>query len=68
MALFTFLPMEEIQEVEKLEGADLNSAKSILAFETTKLCHGIDEAKLAKHSATKNFGVRLISTIYFAIK
>jgi tyrosyl-tRNA synthetase len=61
LALFTFLPMEEIQEVSKLDGADLNSAKTILAYETTKLCHGKDEAILAKRSASKNFGVRVIS-------
>ena len=60
LALFTFLPMEEIREVEKLDGADLNSAKSILAYETTKLCHGIDEAKKAKLSASVNFGERII--------
>jgi tyrosyl-tRNA synthetase len=35
LALFTFLPMEEIQAVASLEGADLNAAKSILAFEAT---------------------------------
>jgi len=51
LALFTFLPMEEIREVEKLEGADLNHAKSILAYETTKLCHGEDEAMRAFQAA-----------------
>ena len=60
LALFTFLPMEEIQEVSKLQGVDLNSAKSILAYEATKLCHGPGEAKKAVTSAFANFGDRVI--------
>ncbi len=60
LALFTFLPMDEIREVEKLDGADLNIAKSILAYETTKLCHGLEEAQKAKRSASANFGERVI--------
>jgi tyrosyl-tRNA synthetase len=60
LALFTFLPMEEIAEVKKLHGADLNSAKSILAYETTKLCHGRAEAQKAVVSAVANFGDRVI--------
>lgn len=60
LALFTFLPMEEIREIEKLDGANLNSAKSILAYEATKTCHGPDEAKKAKLTASANFGRRVI--------
>ena len=60
LALFTFLPMEEIHEVNKLQGVDLNSAKSILAYEATKLCHGPGEAKKAVASAVANFGDRVI--------
>ncbi len=60
LALFTFLPMEQIREVKILEGADLNSAKTVLAFETTRLCHGVDEAKKAYHGAITNFGLRTI--------
>jgi len=60
LALFTFLPMEEIAEVKKLSGADLNSAKSILAYETTKLCHGMEKAIKAYHGAITNFGLRII--------
>lgn len=56
LALFTFLSMDEIREVEKLEGADLNMAKVILAFETTKLCHGNDAAIKAFVSASAMFG------------
>ena len=39
LSLFTFLPLAEIREVEAFEGAELNAAKSILAFETTKIVH-----------------------------
>lgn len=60
LALFTFLPIAEINEVKKLDGADLNSAKSILAYEATKICHGIEEAQKAMQSAAVNFGKRII--------
>ncbi len=45
--LLTFLPIEEIQSMESWEGAQLNKAKEILAFELTKLVHGEDEANKA---------------------
>jgi tyrosyl-tRNA synthetase len=60
LALFTFLPMTEIEEVKKLDGADLNTAKSILAYEATKICHGEDAANNALLAAVANFGPRLI--------
>jgi tyrosyl-tRNA synthetase len=60
LALFTFLPMPEIREVETLDGADLNAAKSILAYEATKICHGEDAANNAMLAAVANFGVRRI--------
>jgi len=60
LSLFTFIPMDEIKEVEQLEGADLNSAKAVLAFETTRLAHGKDEAVKAYHAATSMFGARHI--------
>ena len=50
LALFTFLPMEEVEEYGKLEGADIRKAKEILAFEATKIVHGEEEAN--KASAT----------------
>ncbi|MBQ6998979.1 MAG: tyrosine--tRNA ligase [Clostridia bacterium] len=56
LKLLTFLPMEEIHELEKLEGADLNTAKKILAFEVTKLVHGEQEAAKAKDAAEAAFG------------
>jgi tyrosyl-tRNA synthetase len=58
LALFTFLPMEEIQPVSTLEGSDLNAAKSVLAFEATRLAHGDDEALKALQSASSMFGAR----------
>ncbi len=62
MALFTFLPMNEIKKIENLEGADLNAAKSVLAFEATKLAHGEEESAKAFNAAAKMFGTRSIST------
>lgn len=51
LALFTFLPMEEVEEYRKLKGADLRKAKEILAFEATKIVHGEDEAEKAKNTS-----------------
>jgi len=59
-ALFTFLPMDEVRELERIEGADLNSAKTVLAFETTRLAHGEDEAIKAYHDAASLFGSRAV--------
>jgi tyrosyl-tRNA synthetase len=58
LSLFTFLPMAEVDEAARLEGADLNSAKTVLAFETTALAHGPEEAAKAYHKSITNFGVR----------
>ena len=58
LALFTFLPMEEIQRIETLEGADLNSAKAVLAFEATLLAHGKENAVKAYQGAASMFGNR----------
>jgi len=60
LALFTFLPMSEIEEVKRLEGADLNVAKTILAFETTRLAHGRKAAVEAHQSAQSMFGSRAV--------
>ena len=54
--MITFVPMEEIYEMEKWEGADLNKAKVRLAFEVTKLVHGEAEAEKAKAMAEGIFG------------
>ncbi len=55
MKLLTFLPLEEIAEYEKLEGAELNKAKEVLAFELTKLVHNEDEAIKAQTAAKALF-------------
>jgi len=61
LALFTFLPMTEIRAIETLEGADLNSAKVVLAFEATRLAHGREEAVKAFQGAASIFGNRQIA-------
>lgn len=60
MALFTFLPMDEVRTIEKLKDADLNSAKTVLAFEATQLAHGRQEAIKAYNSASSMFGTRVV--------
>ena len=60
LALYTFLPMDEIKDIERLEDDDLNSAKTVLAFEATQLVHGRQEAIKAYHAAASMFGVRIV--------
>ncbi len=60
LSLFTFLPMEEIQQTARLKDADLNFAKSILAFEATSLAHGLEEAIKAYRASAGVFGARRI--------
>lgn len=60
LALFTFLPLEEIGAVKSMVGADLNLAKSVLAFEATCLAHGRDEAVKAFQAAAGVFGGRVL--------
>lgn len=55
LKLFTDLSLEQISEFEKLEGQEINKAKEILAFEATKICHGIDEANNALTKAKEIF-------------
>ena len=54
--MLTFLPLEEIDAMDKWEGAQLNRAKEILAFELTKLVHGEEEAQKAEATAKALFG------------
>jgi len=61
MALFTFLPMDEVGEIEKLSGAGLNSAKRVLAFEATLLVHGRGAALKAYQAAASMFGAQVVS-------
>lgn len=55
LALLTFLPMEEVKRLGALEGAEINQAKEILAFEVTKLVHGKEEAEKAQQAAKALF-------------
>ena len=54
--MLTFLPVEEIDKMDKWEGAQLNEAKDILAYELTKLVHGDEEAEKARNAAKALFG------------
>ena len=54
--MLTFLPLEQIDEMDKWEGSQLNKAKEILAYELTKLVHGEEEANKAETAARALFG------------
>lgn len=56
LRMLTFLPMEEVERLSALEGAEINKAKEILAFEVTKLVHGEEEAAKAQEAARNAFG------------
>jgi tyrosyl-tRNA synthetase len=55
LALFTFLPMEEVEEYGRLQGADLRKAKEVLAFEATKIVHGEKEAEKSRAASKALF-------------
>ena len=55
LRMLTFLPLEQIDEMDTWEGSQLNQAKEILAFELTKLVHGEEEAKKAEEGAKALF-------------
>lgn len=56
LKILTFLPLEQIDELAKLQGSELNRAKEILAYEVTKLIHGEEEAVKAQDAARALFG------------
>jgi tyrosyl-tRNA synthetase len=56
LALLTFLPMEEVNRLGALEGAEINQAKEVLAYEITALIHGEEEAKKALEATKALFG------------
>ena len=56
LRMLTFLPIEQIDEMDKWEGSQLNTAKEILAFELTKLVHDEEEAQKAQENARALFG------------
>ena len=55
LSMLTFLPMEEVEALAALEGAEINRAKEIVAYEVTKLVHGEEEAKKAQEGARAAF-------------
>ncbi|MEE1319048.1 MAG: tyrosine--tRNA ligase, partial [Ruminococcus sp.] len=58
LKMLTFLPLEEIDELAKLEGSEINKAKEVLAYELTNLIHGEEEAKKAQEAARALFGAK----------
>ncbi|KAE9636915.1 tyrosine--tRNA ligase [Defluviitalea raffinosedens] len=56
LSLLTFLPMDEVNRLSALEGAKINEAKEVLAYEVTKIVHGEEEAKKAQTAAKALFG------------
>lgn len=56
LSLLTFVPMDEVRRLSSLEGAEINAAKKLLAFEVTKLIHGEEEATKAQSAAEALFG------------
>ena len=56
LALFTFLPMEDVRRLASLKGVEIKEAKEVLAYEATRLCHGVDEAERARNAARLLFG------------
>jgi len=56
LGIFSFLPMEEVRQLGRLKGADMRTAKEVLAYEATKLCHGQKEADHAREASQQLFG------------
>ncbi len=56
LRIFSWLPLEEIERLESLTGADVRTAKRVLAFEATRLCHGDAAAAQAQAGARAAFG------------
>ena len=65
LALFTFLPMDEIKRTGRLADAELNMAKAVLAFETTQITHGKQAALGALEKSSQLFGFRAIEPLLF---
>ena len=66
LALFTFLPMEEVKQVRTLVDVELNIAKSVLAFEATKITHGEAAAVLAWQASAAAFRTRPVAQGFFS--
>jgi tyrosyl-tRNA synthetase len=65
LALFTFLPMEEIRETKKLKDAELNMAKTVLAYEATKITHSEEEAISAWKASAGAFNLKTVNESLF---
>lgn len=63
LALFTLLPMGEIEQARKLTDAELNMAKAVLAFEVTKMTHGEENALAAWKASAAAFGVKPVDPL-----
>ncbi|MBN1664577.1 MAG: tyrosine--tRNA ligase [Deltaproteobacteria bacterium] len=63
LAIFTFLPMEEIWQVKKLKDQELNMAKTILAYEATKITHGEEAAIAAWQAAVEAFHIKPVDAL-----
>jgi len=60
LTLFTFLPVSEIAAVEALKNSEVNLAKTVLAFEATRIAHGPEEALKAHEAASQLFSLRVV--------
>jgi tyrosyl-tRNA synthetase len=56
LGLFTFLPMDEVRRLGSLQGEEIRTAKEVLAYEATTLCHGREEAEKARRASRELFG------------
>ncbi len=65
LALFTFLPMEEVRQAETLSGAQLNMAKAVLAFEATRITHSPEEAVAAWNASAAAFRLKPVDPALF---
>ncbi|HSJ58869.1 MAG TPA: tyrosine--tRNA ligase [Anaerolineae bacterium] len=61
LAIFTFLPMEQVRELGGLEGADIRRAKEVLAYEATRVLHGEQAAGEARETSRKLFGEGVVT-------
>jgi tyrosyl-tRNA synthetase len=61
LALFTFLPMDRVRELGRLQGADIREAKAVLALEVTRLVHGEKAARESQEASRKLFGKGLVT-------
>jgi tyrosyl-tRNA synthetase len=65
LALFTFLPMEEVRKADTLSDAQLNMAKTVLAFEATRITHGVEEAMAAWSASATAFRLKPVDPELF---